>query len=190
MRDFSGGKRALAEALIMRLHGRRLPERPVRAIGVAEALESGRLGVEGADAQLAGAGSAELAAAHRAGALHAAALFGASGRQREQRDAPPPAGGLEPGRGLAAAAGLHRPDIERRLADQMVGEVRGAGGGGARAGAHAAQLRDRAHGLGLLGREAGLDGDARARRDRSRMRPARPGRSGPGGRSCARRRTS
>ncbi len=111
----------------MRLHGRRLPERLMRAIGVA-ALESGRLDVQGAHAQLDGAGLAELAAAHRAGALDATALFGAFGRQREQRDAPAPAGGLEPGRGLAAVD-LHRPDVERRLADQMVGEVRGAGGG-------------------------------------------------------------
>ncbi len=43
----------------------------------------------------------------------------------------------------------------------MAEESCGAGGGGARVGAHAAKLRDRAHGLGLLGREAGLDGDAR-----------------------------
>ncbi len=42
----------------------------------------------------------------------------------------------------------------------MVEQLRGAGGGGARAGAHAAKLRDRAHGLGFLDREAGLDGGA------------------------------
>ncbi len=76
----------------------RLSERLMRPAGVAEALEFGQLDVQGAHAQLAGAGLAELAA---------------------------------------------------------------AGGGGARAGAHAAKLRDRAHGPGLLDREAGLDGDAR-----------------------------
>ncbi len=133
----------------------------MRPVGVAEAFEFGQLDVEGADAQLAGAGLAELVAAGGVGALDAAAVFGASGRQHEQGDAAPLAGGLELGRGLAAAVDLHRLDIERRLADQMVEECRGAGGGGARIGAHAAKLRDRAYGLGLLDREAGLDGDAR-----------------------------
>ncbi len=114
MRDFSGGKRALAEALIMRLHGRRWRAPRSRFIWG----------------------------------------FWAAARTARCR---PPAGGLEPGRGLAAAAGMRRLEVERRLADQAVKEPRGAGGGGA----HAAQLRDRAHGLGLLGREAGLDGDAR-----------------------------
>ncbi len=63
MRDFSGGKRTLVEALIIRLHGRALSERLMRAIGVAEALEFGQLDAERADVQLAGAGLAELAAA-------------------------------------------------------------------------------------------------------------------------------
>ncbi len=58
------------------------------------------------------------------------------------------------------AVDLHRLDIERCLADQVVEERRGAGGGGARVGAHAAKLRDQAHGLEFLDREAGLDGDA------------------------------
>ena len=156
----SGGKRALAEVFIIRLHGRRLSERLVRAVVVAEALEFGQLDVQRAHAQLAVAGLVELAAAGRVGALHAAAMLGASGRQHEQGDAAPLAGGLELGRGLAAAVDLHRLEVERRLADQAVKESCGAGGGGARAGAHAAQLRDRADGLGLLDREAGLDGDA------------------------------
>ena len=56
---------------------------------------------------------------------------------------------------------LHRLDGERRLADQVVKESCGAGGGGARIGAHAAQLGDRAHRLEFLDAEAGLDGDAR-----------------------------
>ena len=103
----------------------------------------------------------ELVAAGGVGALDAAVILGASGRQHEQGDAAPLAGGLELGHELAAAVDLHRLDIERRLADQAVEECRGAGGGGARIGAHAAKLRDRAHGLGLLDREAGLDGDAR-----------------------------
>ncbi len=133
----------------------------MRPVGVVEALEFGQLDVQGADAELAGAGLVELAAAGRVGALHAAVANGASGRQHEQGDAAPLAGGLELGRGLAAAVDLHRLDIERRLADQAVEECRGAGGGGARVGAHAAKLRDREHGLGLLDREAGLDGDAR-----------------------------
>ncbi len=75
MRDFSGGQRALVEVPIIRLHGRRLSERLMRPAGAAEALEPGRLDVQGA---------------------------------------------------------------------------------------HAAKLRDRAHGPGLLGREAGVDGDALA----------------------------
>ncbi len=132
----------------------------MRAVGVVEALEFGQLVVEGADAQLAGVELVELVAAGRVGALDAAVIFGASGRQHEQFDAAPLAGGLELGHEFAAAVDLHRLDIERRLADQMVEECRGAGGGGARAGAHAAKLRDRAYGLGLLDREAGVDGDA------------------------------
>ncbi len=132
----------------------------MRPIGVVEALEFGQLDVQGADAELAGAGLVELAAAGGVGALDAAVIFGASGRQHEQFDAAPLAGGLELGHELAAAVDLHRLDIERRLADQMVQELRGAGGGGARVGAHAAKLRDRAHGLEFLDREAGVDGDA------------------------------
>ncbi len=151
----------------------------MRPIGVAEAFEFGQL-----DAQLAVAGLVELAAAGRVGALDAAVAIRAFGRRREQFDAAPPAGGLELGRGLAAAVDLHRPEVERRLADKMVEQLRGAGGGGARAGAHAAKLRDRAHGLGFLDREAGLDGDTRWHR--SRAPQARPARSAPGGRSCVR----
>ena len=145
-KDFSGGKRALVEVPIIRLHGCHLSERLMRVAGVAEALEFGQLAVESTHAQL-------------AGALDAAAMLGAFGRQREQFDVALLAGGLELGRGLAAAVDLHRLDIERRLADQVVKQLRGAGGGGA----HAAKLRDRAHsrGLGLLDAEAGLDGDAR-----------------------------
>ncbi len=151
----------MAEVFIIRLHGRRLSERLVRPLVVAEALEFGQLDVQGAHAELAVAGLLELAAAGRVGALHAAIANGAFGRQREQFDAAPLAGGLELGRELAAAVDLHRLEVERRLADQVVEQLRGAGGGGARVGAHAAKLRDRAYGLGLLDREAGLDGDAR-----------------------------
>ncbi len=133
----------------------------MRPIGVVEALEFGQLDVQGADAELAGAGLVELAAAGGVGALDAAVIFGASGRQHEQFDAAALAGGLELGHELAAAVDLHRLDIERRLADQAVEECRGAGGGGARVGAHAAQLGDRAHRLEFLDAEAGLDGDAR-----------------------------
>ena len=133
----------------------------MRPAGVVEAFEFGQLDVEGADAQIAVVELVELVAAGGVGALHAAVMLGASGRQHEQFDAALPAGGLEPGRGLAAAVGLHRLEVERRLADQVVEKSCGAGGGGARAGAHAAKLRDRAYGLGLLDREAGLDGDAR-----------------------------
>ncbi len=133
----------------------------MRPVGVAEALEFGQFDVEGADAELAGVELVELAAAGGVGALDAAVIFGASGRQHEQGDAAAPAGGLELGHELAAAVDLHRLDIERRLADQVVEELRGAGCGGARIGAHAAKLRDRAYGLGLLDREAGVDGDAR-----------------------------
>ena len=61
---------------------------------------------------------------------------------------------------LAAAVDLDRSDVERRLADRAVEQLRGAGGGGVRIGAHAAKLRGRADGLGLLDREAGVDGDA------------------------------
>ncbi len=159
-KDFSGGKCALVEVFIIRLHGRCLPERLMRAIGVVEALEFGQLDVQRAHAQLAVVELVELVAAGRVGALHAAVIFGASGRQHEQGDAAPLAGGLELGHELAAAVDLHRLDIERRLADQMVQELRGAGGGGARVGAHIAKLRDRAHRLELLDAEAGLDGDA------------------------------
>ncbi len=133
----------------------------MRPVGVAEALEFGQLDVQGADAQIAGAGLVELVAAGGVGALHAAVMLGASGRQHEQFDAAPLAGGLELGHGLAAAVDLHRLNVEGRPADQIVEERRGAGGGGARVGAHAAKLRDRADGLELLDREAGLDGDAR-----------------------------
>ncbi len=150
----------MVEVPAMRLHGRRLSERLVRPAGVAEALEFGQLDVQGADAELAGAGLVELAAAGGVGALDAAVIFGASGRQHEQFDAAALAGGLELGHELAAAVDLHRLDIERRLADQVVQERRGAGGGGARVGAHVAKLRDRAYGLEFLDAEAGLDGDA------------------------------
>ncbi len=56
----------------------------MRAIVVVEVLEPGQLDVQRADARLAGAGLMELAAAGRVGALHAAAMLGAFGRQREQ----------------------------------------------------------------------------------------------------------
>ncbi len=150
----------MVEVFIIRLHGRALSERLMRPVGVVEALEFGQLDVQGADAELAGVELVELVAAGRVGALDAAVIFGASGRQHEQGDAAPLAGGLELGHELAAAVDLHRLDIERRLADQAVEECRGAGGGGARVGAHAAKLRYRAYGLGLLDAEAGLDGDA------------------------------
>ncbi len=113
----------------------------MRAIGVVEALKFGQLDVERADAQLAGAGLVELVSAGGVGALHAAVMLGTFGRQREQRDASALAGGLEPGHELAAAVDLHRLDVERHLANQVVKESCGAGGGGARIGAHAAQLR-------------------------------------------------
>ncbi len=151
----------MVEVPVIRLHGRRLSERLMRAAGVAEALEFGQLDVEGADAELAVVELVELVAAGGVGALDAAIAIGAFGRQHEQGDAAPLAGGLELGHELAAAVDLHRLDIERRLADQVVEERRGAGGGGARVGAHAAKLRDQAHGLEFLDREAGLDGDAR-----------------------------
>ncbi len=150
----------MVEVFIIRLHGRALSERLMRPVGVAEALEFGQLDVQRADAQLAVVELVELVAAGRVGALDAAIANGASGRQHEQGDAALLAGGLELGRGLAAAVDLHRLDIERRLADQVVQELRGAGGGGARVGAHIAKLRDRADGLGLLDAEAGVDGDA------------------------------
>ncbi len=150
----------MVEVFIIRLHGRCLPERLMRAVVVVEALEFGQLDVQGADAELAVAGLVELVAAGRVGALHAAVIFRASGRQDEQFDAAALAGGLELGHELAAAVDLRRLDIERRLADQAAEERRGAGGGGARVGAHAAKLRDRAHRLELLDAEAGLDGDA------------------------------
>ncbi len=134
----------MVEVFIIRLHGRALSERLMRPVGVVEALEFGQLDVQGADAELAGVELVELVAADGVGALDAAVIFGASGRQHEQGDAAPLAGGLELGHELAAAVDLHRPDIERRLADQAV-----------------EQLRDRADGLGPLDREAGLDGDAR-----------------------------
>ncbi len=132
----------------------------MRPVGVVEALEFGQLDVQRAHAQLAGVELVELVAAGGVGALDAAIANGASGRQHEQGDAAPLAGGLELGHELAAAVDLHRLDIERRLADQMVQELRGAGGGGARVGAHIAKLRDRAHRLEFLDAEAGLDGDA------------------------------
>ena len=121
----------MVEVPIIRLHGCHLSERLMRPIVVVEALEFGQLDVQGADAQLAGIELAELVSAGGIGALDAAAAIGAFGRQREQRDAALPAGGLELGRGLAAAVDLHRLDGERRLSDQMVKELRGAGGGGA-----------------------------------------------------------
>ena len=150
----------MVEVFIIRLHGRALSERLMRPVVVVEALEFGQLDVQGADAELAGVELVELVAAGGVGALHAAIANGASGRQHEQGDAALLAGGLELGHELAAAVDLHRLDIERRLADQVVEERRGAGGGGARVGAHVAKLRDRAYGLELLDREAGLDGDA------------------------------
>ncbi len=151
----------MVEVFIIRLHGRCLSERLMRPAGVVEALEFGQLDVQGADAQLAVVELVELVAAGGVGALDAAIANGASGRQHEQFDAAPLAGGLELGHELAAAVDLHRLDIERRLADQVVQERRGAGGGGARVGAHIAKLRDRAYGLELLDAEAGVDGDAR-----------------------------
>ncbi len=150
----------MVEVFIIRLHGRCLSERLMRPVGVVEALEFGQLDVQGADAELAGVELVELVAAGGVGALDAAVIFGASGRQHEQGDAAPLAGGLELGHEFAAAVDLHRLDIERRLADQVVQELRGAGGGGARVGAHIAKLRDRAYGLELLDAEAGVDGDA------------------------------
>ena len=92
----------------------------MRAVVVVEALEFGQLDVQRAHAQLAVVELVELVAADRVGALDAAVIFGASGRQHEQFDAAPLAGGLELGHELAAAVDLHRLDIERRLADQMV----------------------------------------------------------------------
>ncbi len=92
----------MVEVPVIRLHGRRLSERLMRAAGVAEALEFGQLDVEGADAQLAGVELVELVSAGRVGALDAAIAIGASGRQHEQGDAAPLAGGLELGHELAA----------------------------------------------------------------------------------------
>ena len=66
----------------------------MRPVGVVEALEFGQLDVQHADAELAVAGLVELAAAGRVGALDAAVIFGASGRQHEQGDAAPLAGGV------------------------------------------------------------------------------------------------
>ncbi len=100
----------MVEVFIIRLHGHRLPERLMRPIGVVEALEFGQL-----DAQLAGAGLVELAAVGRVGALDAAVAIGASGRQHEQRDAAPLAGGLEPGRGHPARALKAKPVEQREL---------------------------------------------------------------------------
>ena len=51
---------------------------------------------------------------------------------------------------------------DAELAGVELVELVAAGGVGARVGAHVAKLRDRAYGLGLLDREAGLDGDAQA----------------------------
>ncbi len=148
------------EVFIIRLHGRCLSERLMRPVVVAEALEFGQLDVQGAHAELAVVELVELVSAGRIGALHAAVILGAFGRQHEQGDAALLAGGLELGHEFAAAVDLHRLEVERRLADQVIKESCGASGGGARIGAHAAKLRDRAHGLGLLDREAGVDGDA------------------------------
>ena len=72
------------EVFIIRLHGRRLPERLMRPVVVVEALEFGQLDVQGSDAQLAVVELVELVAAHRVGALDAAVVFWASGRQHEQ----------------------------------------------------------------------------------------------------------
>ena len=109
----------MVEVFIIRLHRRRLSERLMRAVVVVEALEFGQLDVESTHAQLADAGLVELVAAGGVGAFHAAVMLGTFGRQREQGDAAPPAGGLELGRGLAAAVDLHRLEVERRLADEM-----------------------------------------------------------------------
>ncbi len=58
----------MAEVPVIRLHGRRLPERLMRPAGVVEALEFGQLDVQGADAQLAGVELVELVSAGRVGA--------------------------------------------------------------------------------------------------------------------------
>ena len=129
----------MVEVFIIRLHGRALSERLMWPIGVVEALEFGQLDVQGAVVEL-----VELVAVDRVGALHAAVMLGAFGRQHEQFDAALLAGGLEPGRGLAAAAGMNRPDVERCLADQVVKESCGAGGAGAYQGAGSARRGPRA----------------------------------------------
>ncbi len=151
----------MVEVLIIRLHGCRLSERLMRAVVVAEALEFGQLDVQRAHAELAVVELVELVAADGVGALHAAVMLGAFGRQHEQRDAALPAGGLELGHGLAAAVDLHRLEVEWCLADQVVEESCGASSRGARVGAHVAKLRDRADGLGLLDAETCFDGNAR-----------------------------
>ncbi len=69
----------MVEVFIMRLHGRRLPERLMRPAGVAEALEFGQLGIGGSDTQRAGAGLMALAAAGGVGA-RAGTMLGAFGR--------------------------------------------------------------------------------------------------------------
>ena len=109
----------MVEVLIIRLHGRRFVRALVRPVGVVEALEFSQLDVQGADAQLAVAGLVELVSAGGVGALDAAAMLGAFGRQHEQGDAAALAGGLELDHGLAAAVNLHRLDFERHLAHPL-----------------------------------------------------------------------
>ena len=80
----------------MRLHGRRLSERLMRPAGVAEALEFGQLGVQGADARLA---QAPLPAAGRgpgaADRLQGGRLRGAlNAKLVEQRELVEALGGL------------------------------------------------------------------------------------------------
>ncbi len=127
----------------------------MRPIGVAEAFEFGQL-----DAQLAGAGLVELAAAGGVGALDAAVAIGAFGRQRE--------------RVRCRAAGRRsrtRPRTRcRRRPAPTRGRTASGGSGGRgilwrrrrwRASRRACSTASsRAPGLGLLDREAGLDGDA------------------------------
>ncbi len=62
----------MSEVFIIRLHGHRLSERLMRAIGVAEALEFGQLDVQGAHAQLAVVELVELVVACGGGMFHAA----------------------------------------------------------------------------------------------------------------------
>ena len=74
-KDFSGGKRALVEVFITRLHGRALSECLMRLVSVVVALEPGQLGVGRADAELAGAGLVKLVAAGGVGAPDATVIF-------------------------------------------------------------------------------------------------------------------